>query len=92
MRQANFNAGSDLYIASGLLTYGANDGEPGMLLPAVVLLHDLCIKTGFATSSSKRLGVAEMMHLIATLKELGLCKSAHYKELHLPQKEIDGTE
>ena len=28
MKQAGFSAGQGLYIASGLLTYGANDGAP----------------------------------------------------------------
>ena len=27
---------------------------------------------------------------MATLKQSGLCKTAHYKELYLPQAEIEG--
>lgn len=33
---------------------------------------------------------AELEHLIATMKESGLCSTAHYKEMYLPQSEIDG--
>ena len=34
---------------------------------------------------------AEMDHLIGTLKDGGLCKDVHYKELYIPQAELEGV-
>lgn len=34
---------------------------------------------------------AEMDHLIGTLKDAGLCKDVHYKELYIPQAELEGA-
>lgn len=56
MRQALFSPDLGLYVASGLLTYGAND---------------------------------DMDHIIETLKDFGLCNEVHYKELYVPQAELD---
>ena len=36
------------------------------------------------------LHAAEMDHLIGTLKDGGLCKDVHYKELYIPQAELEG--
>ena len=38
------------------------------------------------------LHAAEMDHLIGTLKDAGLCKDVHYKELYIPQAELEGRE
>ncbi|KAK9810163.1 hypothetical protein WJX72_005905 [[Myrmecia] bisecta] len=56
MRQAGFASDLVLYVASGLLTYGANE---------------------------------DMMHIVKTLVEFGLCREVHYKEMYIPQAEID---
>lgn len=32
-----------------------------------------------------------MEHLIGTLKDAGLCKDVHYKELYIPQAELEGV-
>lgn len=34
--------------------------------------------------------LAEMDTLIGTLKDAGLCKDVHYKELYIPQAELEG--
>ena len=34
---------------------------------------------------------AEMDTLIGTLKDAGLCKDVHYKELYIPQAELEGV-
>lgn len=34
---------------------------------------------------------AEMDNLIGSLKDAGLCKDVHYKELYIPQAELEGT-
>ena len=31
-----------------------------------------------------------MDHIIETLKDFGLCNEVHYKELYVPQAELDG--
>lgn len=56
MRQAGFTANVPMYVASGLLTYGAND---------------------------------DMNRIIGMLKAGGLCSDVLYKELYIPQAEID---
>lgn len=33
---------------------------------------------------------AELDHLVALMREEGLCQQAHYKELYLPKAEIEG--
>ena len=85
MKQAGFSAGQGLYIASGLLTYGANDGAPCL---SISTLH--CCVADASSDCSCCCPFAEMDHLVATLKQSGLCKTAHYKELYLPQAEIEG--
>ncbi len=34
---------------------------------------------------------AEMDNLIGSLKDAGLCKDVHYKELYIPQAELEGN-
>jgi len=35
---------------------------------------------------------AEMDNLIGSLKDAGLCKDVHYKELYIPQAELEGEQ
>ena len=35
---------------------------------------------------------AEMDNLIGSLKDAGLCKDVHYKELYIPQAELEGMQ
>lgn len=54
------------------------------------LAHSITAFRTHAAITHAAAPVAEMDHLVATLKQSGLCKTAHYKELYLPQAEIEG--
>ena len=36
------------------------------------------------------LALADMAHIVKTLKEFGLCSAVHYKEMYIPESEISG--
>lgn len=35
--------------------------------------------------------VADMAHIVKTLREFGLCSAVHYKEMYIPEAEIQGA-
>jgi len=141
MLQASFTSDLVLYAASGLLTYGANDGMScvsfscvvsSKVFPPVAVCslelhtaagqqqeHFSCFMTclmstlvetacmlSLACFCMRRAcyqmvtGImfyfmtccAEMDNLIGSLKDAGLCKDVHYKELYIPQAELEGEQ
>lgn len=50
-----------------------------------------CWPLGFGRLAHSAVLAAEMDHLIGTLKDAGLCKDVHYKELYIPQAELEGA-
>ena len=127
MLQAGFTSNLVLYAASGLLTYGANDGgTSGHISATCVVLHLRfcalpstschafisplliaacwlqaalsqtqrnclhCMPRASTAATDFMSWLAEMDNLIGSLKDAGLCKDVHYKELYIPQAELEG--
>ena len=47
---------------------------------SLLLIHEICL-----------LPLTEMEHLVATLKQKGLCKTVHYKEMYIGEEIMNGT-
>lgn len=82
MTTVGFNNTRRVYVASALLTYGANDGMCARWLP------DHCVQSCMFNPSDTC--YAELTRLTQQLQQGGFAASIHFKEQYLPRQELAG--
>jgi hypothetical protein len=97
MVQANFNASTGLYIASGLLTYGASEGM-WIAFPTLMLASCACAPPSHMFLPPWTLNMpdraclpAEMTRIQTLLDSAQVCSNIYYKEMFLPKEELEGA-
>ena len=91
MRSVGFNRTTRIYVASGMLTYGASGELPDLPEPPAA-------RTALARPRSCRCVptpapcqcAAEMDRTKNYLMHTGVCSRVHHKEQYIPQEELEG--
>lgn len=100
MRANRFSPNVPVYVASGLLTYGADDGERSslhVLLPIGILLTRLTRPYLKYNASKvqcqplKFLCIAALRNVTTYLREAGVCSTVHHKEQFIDAETMAGA-
>ena len=101
MQEARFSESVGVYVASGLLTYGASQGE-GIAFDTRFhgcrprndwgwgLQEDIQVLFRFWGGLTLCFWCAEMAVIEDKLKRHRLCSGTHHKEMYLPTHELEG--